>query len=162
MSEPVEMDSAVRLFCSFRTEGRLYGIDATQVREVSAQIAFTPVPQAPPTVRGLANLRSRIYLVVDIRPVLGLAPTACTSESRLMILKPHLAENLGVLVEHGGDIVRARVEEIEETLSPAVGTDASASDREPTVITGVCKLESELMNIIDAARIVEVVEAGMK
>ena len=162
MVEPVEADGCIRLFCSFRTEGRLYGIDAAQVREVSAQVTCTPVVQAPPAVRGLANLRSRIYLVVDVRPILGLAPVPCTSESRLIVLKPHLAENLGVLVEHGGDIIRVRAEEIEETPPPAAGTDVSSSDRALAVTTGVCKLESELMNVIDAAKLVEAVETGMQ
>jgi len=52
MNEPIEAGGGMRLFCSFRTEGRLYGIDAAQIREVSAQVVFTPVPQAPPAVRG--------------------------------------------------------------------------------------------------------------
>jgi purine-binding chemotaxis protein CheW len=160
MNELVPSDDGIRLFCSFRTEGRLYGIDAIQVREVSAQVTCTPVLQAPPAVRGLANLRSRIYLVVDVRPVLGLAPQECTLDSRLIVLKPHLAENLGVLVEHGGDIVRVRAEEIEEARPPAAGTDASSGDRASAVTIGVCKLESELMNIIDAAKLVEAVETG--
>jgi purine-binding chemotaxis protein CheW len=161
MSELVVVDGGVRLFCSFRTEGRLYGIDAAQVREVSAQVTCTPVVQAPPAVRGLANLRSRIYLVVDVRPILGLAPVACTSESRLIVLKPHLAENLGVLVEHGGDIIRVRVEDIEQTPSLA-GTDASSGDPASAVTAGVCKLKNELMNIVDVAKLVEIVETGMQ
>ncbi len=162
MNELVPSDDDIRLFCSFRTEGRLYGIDAVQVREVSAQMTCTPVLQAPPAVRGLANLRSRIYLVVDVRPVLGLAPLECTSDSRLIVLKPHLAENLGILVEHGGDIVRVRAEDIEEAPLPAAGADASTSDRASAITTGVCKLDSELMNIIDAAKLVEAVELGMQ
>jgi purine-binding chemotaxis protein CheW len=161
MNERVPSDDGIRLFCSFRTEGRLYGIDATQVREVSAEVACTAVLQAPPAIRGLANLRSRIYLVIDIRPVLGLAPVECTSDSRLIVLKPHLAENLGILVEHGGDMIRVRAEEIEEA-PPAACTDASSGDRASAVTTGVCKLESELMNIIDAAKLVEAVETGMQ
>jgi purine-binding chemotaxis protein CheW len=162
MNELVPSDDEIRLFCSFRTEGRLYGIDAMQVREVSAQVTCTPVLQAPPAVRGLANLRSRIYLVVDVRPVLGLAPMECTSDSRLIVLKPHLAENLGILVEHGGDMIRVKAEEIEAAPPPAADTAESSCDRTAAITTGVCKLEGELMNIVDAAKLVKAVEAGMQ
>jgi purine-binding chemotaxis protein CheW len=161
MNEPNEMDSGTRLFCSFRTEGRLYGIDATQVREVSAQVTCTPIPQAPSAVRGLANLRSRIYVVVDVRPILGLPPVECTSDSRLIILKPQVAEDLGLLVEHGGDIVGVSTAQIEEASPASAETVDAAGERSSAVIVGVCKLDSELMNIIDSAKLVEALEALM-
>jgi len=159
MNEPIQADRGIRLFCSFRTEGRLYGIDAVQVREVSAQVRFTPVPQAPPAVRGLVNLRSRVYLVVDVRPVLGLAPVECSADSRLIVLKPHLAENLGILVEHGGDIVRVNAAEIEETPQPPVAAGEATLDQPAAITVGVCKLGGELMNIIDSAKFVEALGA---
>ncbi len=159
MDESIEMDSGTRLFCSFRTGGRLYGIDAAQVREVSAQIACTPIPQAPSAVRGLANLRSRIYVVVDIRPILGLPPAECTSDSRLIVLKPQVAEDLGILVEHGGDIVRVSAAQIEEASPQSARAADSPAERSSAVIVGVCKLDSELMNIIDSAKLVEALEA---
>lgn len=161
MSDPIETDSGTRLFCCFRTEGRLYGIDAVQVREVSAQPRFTPVPHAPPAVRGLTNLRSRIYLAIDLRPVLGLAPLEFTADSRLIVLKPELAENLGILVEHGGDIVRVNAAQIEESPAPAGGAEA-AVEQLTAITSGVCKLEGELMNIIDAAKLVEALEVLMR
>ena len=162
MNEPVKAGDGIRVFCSFRTEGRLYGIDAAQVREISTQTVVTPVPQAPPAVRGLANLRSRIYLVVDVRPILGLAPVPCTEESRLIIVKSHLAENLGILVEHGGDIVHACRAQVEEAPPPAVETGEVGGRTPPAVAVGVCKLDGGLMNIIDAARLVEAMEALMQ
>ena len=162
MNEPIEAHGGTRLFCSFRTEGRLYGMDAAQVREISTQVTCTPVPQAPPAVWGLANLRSRIYLVVDVRPLLGLPPVPCTNSSRLIILKPHLAENLGILVEHGGDIVRVSAGQIEEAPPPAVAAADASIDRATAITAGVCKLEGELMNIIDSAKLVEALEALMQ
>jgi purine-binding chemotaxis protein CheW len=162
MNELVTAEDGMRVFCSFRTEGRLYGIDAAQVREVSAPVALTPVPQAPPEVRGLANLRSRIYLVVDVRPVLGLPPIEYTADSRIMVLKPHLAENFGILVEHGGDIVRVSAARIEETPPPAGETAQAGGDRPPNVVVGVCRLDRELMNIIDSAKLVESLAALME
>lgn len=159
MNELIRSEGDVRVFCSFRTQGRLYGVDAAQVREISTQTVFTPVPQAPAAVRGLANLRSRIYLVIDIRPILGLAPIACTQDSRLIVLKPHLAENLGILVEQGGDIVHAHLSQIEEASTTPDEATKTATRGQSAVIAGVCKLDAELMNIIDLTRVVKSTEA---
>lgn len=154
MSNLMPAPSPVRSFCTFRTQDRLYGIDVTQVREVSTQAALTPVPQAPPIVRGLANLRSRIYLVLDIRPALSLAPLEYTSASRLIVLHPRVAESLGLFVERGGDIVRVSSDQIEQVSPPAADNPAIQA----TPVVGVCKLDAELMMIIDPAKLVGMLE----
>ena len=162
MNKSLESDAAVRLFCSFRTEGRLYGIDATQVREISTQVDCTPVPQAPTAVRGLANLRSRIFLVVDIRPILGFPPVPCTADSRLIVLKPQLTEDMGILVEHGGDIVHVHAGQIEGSIEPTDDESSASESRQLAVTVGVCKLGNELMTMIDASRLIQIVKVLMQ
>ena len=148
MPDLLPTDAAVRAFCTFRIDHRLYGIETLQVREVSPHLPMTAVPQAPPAVRGLFNLRSRIYLGLDLRPLLGLSPTVCTPESRLIVLKPEVAQDAALLVEQGGDIVHARTDLI-EPAGPAEAQDATP------LITGVCKLNNELMIVVDLAHISE-------
>lgn len=147
--------AAIRTFCTFRAQERLYGIDVACVREVSTHVAVTHVAQAPPIVRGLANLRSRIFLVLDLRASLGLTPIDCTPESRLVVLTASVAENLGLLVDGGGEIVQVPIEQI--VMTPRVAGDAANSTgiSRPTVVIGVCKLHNELMMIVDPAQLVE-------
>jgi purine-binding chemotaxis protein CheW len=157
MHEPALTDSASRSFCTFRADRRLYGIDVSSLREISTNIAITPVPPAPPPVRGLANLRSRILLILDLRPLLGLAPAECTSDSRLIILKPKVAEDIGLLVDRGGDILSVRQDQIETVESGWPSPDASSGDWALPLVVGICKLERELMMIIDASRLTAIV-----
>jgi purine-binding chemotaxis protein CheW len=152
MNEIISTDSAARAFCTFRAEGRLYGIELTHLREISTNPMITPVPQAPPEVRGLANLRSRVYLVLDLRALLGLHPVDCTPDSRLIVLKPNVVEDTGLLVDSGGDIARVTPEHIEacgESSGTVVDPDR---DSAAPLVSGVCKLETELMMIIDPTR----------
>jgi len=144
-------------FCSFRAGERLCGIDVLHVREVSTQVSSTPVPQAPVIIRGLVNLRSRIHLVADLRPIFGMAPVECTPDSRLVILKENLGEGLGVLVDQVGDIVRVSPEQIE--ISP---DDVAQSGRIAHVVHGVCKLENELMIIVDPVKLIAFIEAAIE
>lgn len=170
---PTSASPSLRSFCTFRAEERLYGLDVTDVREVSTQVAVTPVPLAPSLVRGLANLRSRIYLVLDLRPALGLPPIERTVDSRLIVLHPRITEGLGLFVERGGDIVHVSADQIEEMTQPAGsgrgsppppqgrGSDSPATEsvRPPAAaVVGVCKLEAELMMILDPAKLVEALE----
>ena len=158
MTEPAPMEKPVRTFCTFRAQGRLYGIDVGQVREVSTHVTVTPVPQSPPIVRGLANLRSRVYLVLDIGAALGLPRSECTETSRLIVLQARVAEHLGFFVDCGGDIARVPLEQIEAPPDRTTETPESVVDRPSSPVVGVCKLDAELMMIIDPLRIVEAME----
>lgn len=151
----IRSDGADRMFCTFRIQERLYGIEVAHVREVSTQTAVTPVPQAPPVVRGLTNLRSRIYLVLDLRPTLGFPSEAETAESRLVVLQAHVAEHVGVLVDRGGEIVKVAAEQIEEAVDEVSTVQAIGGDAvRRSVVAGVCKLPNELMMIVDPARLI--------
>ncbi|HVP10806.1 MAG TPA: chemotaxis protein CheW [Phycisphaerae bacterium] len=162
MSELAPIQPSIRTFFTFRAQGRLYGIDVEQIREVSTHVAVTPVLQAPPIVRGLTNLRSRIHLVLDLGPALGLPPPEAGEGSRLIVLKPGVAEDLGLFADCGGDIVPVRPEAIEEASSQEPdSTDAHVEGRASPVV-GVCKLDAELMMIIDPARVINAMENAIR
>ena len=154
MNELAINDVSMRHFCTFRLDHRLYGIALPEVREVSMNLPVTPVPHAPSAVRGLANLRSRIYLVLDLRPILGFAPVECTSESRLVILRPAIAENAAILVDQGGDIVSAPERSIEAVTRSAEGA-AGGTEAPDQFVTAICKLESELLMVVATKPLVD-------
>jgi purine-binding chemotaxis protein CheW len=153
MNEPAKADVATRSFCTFRADRRLYGIDVQSLREISMAIAITPVPPAASAVRGLANLRSRILLVLDLRPLLGLIPAPCTQDSRLIIFKSSVAEDTGLLVDSGGNILAVPTDQIETIASEQVSMPSAAGQDAPPPVVAVCKLEKELMMVIDAGRL---------
>lgn len=156
MGDLVAAEPIVQSFCTFRADGRLYGISLTHLREVSTIGTITPVPHAPPGVRGLTNLRSRIYLVLDLRCLLGLQPATCTDACRLVIFKTSVVEDLGLLVDSGGDIVRVAPDQIELTNELAASTPRPSGASAPLVV-GVCKLETELMMLIDPMRFADAI-----
>lgn len=153
MNEPALRESAVRSFCTFFAGKRMYGIEVKHLREISTLLAITPVPPAPPIVRGLANLRSRILLILDLRALLGLTPVDCTDDSRLIILKPAVADDIGLLVDRGGNIITVAEDQIE---AGEHGDDASR------LVKGVCKLKNELLMIVDAKRLADMVAGQIR
>ena len=162
MNQPVRAGVATRSFCTFRAEQRLYGVDVLALREISTALAITPVSPAVPAVRGLANLRSRILLVLDLRPLLGMRPAPCTQDSRLIIFKPSVLEDTGLLVDSGGNIIAVPTDRIESTDKAASQAREAADEVTPNLVVAVCKLEKELMMVIDVNRLSGIVTKLLK
>src|SRR4051812_6026359 len=93
-----------RLFCTFRVDGRLFGVDILDVKEVTAETTCTRVAHAPDEVLGLVNIRGHIYLALDLCRLLGMPATVVTAESRLVLFKPSVGSAFGVVVDQIGEI----------------------------------------------------------
>jgi purine-binding chemotaxis protein CheW len=67
-------------------DGR-YGVAAELVREAFRLAGHTPLPGTPPFVVGLVNLRGRLLVALDIRPLLGFPPCPPPPGSMLLIVE---------------------------------------------------------------------------
>ena len=65
-----------QLFLIAHIAGRGVAIDSNQVESVVDIGSVTPTPRAPPHIRGLAALRSRVVTVIDAHAALGLPKLA--------------------------------------------------------------------------------------
>ncbi len=143
--------AAQRQFCSFRLAGRLYGVDILDVKEINPENTFTPIYHAPEEVRGYVNIRGQINLVLDLRRLLGFEPHQADQDSRIVLFKPHVGENFGVLVDQVGDVVSVSEDRIEDRRADSQGAPEGRERRnELRAARGVCKLEQELLVILDA------------
>jgi len=52
---------------TFSLGGKDYGIDIMKVKEIAKFSQFTYVPNTPPFVRGVYNLRGEIISIIDLR-----------------------------------------------------------------------------------------------
>lgn len=133
----------VRRYCSFWVGGHLFGIDILEVKEINAEIAFTPIFHAPGQVRGYVNIRGQIHLVIDPREPLGLPPEEKTDGKMLLIFKPAVAEASAMLVDRVGDIIEVPEDRIEDDA------DQKVPGQGGELATGVCKLDGQLMVVLN-------------
>jgi purine-binding chemotaxis protein CheW len=133
-------------WCSFRLDGRLFGVDVARVQEVLRGTPVTPVPLAPAGVRGLINLRGQIVTAVDLRVPLGLAPDGSAADHHVVVHHGH--ETVTLLVDTIEDVLRTEPDQFE----PCPDTLRGAA-RE--MIRGCCVLEHELLLILDLDRALE-------
>lgn len=139
-------ESRTAQYATFFLDGLYFGIEVLSVQEVIRHQEMTPVPLAPPEVRGLINLRGQIVTALDLRTRLGLAPRR--PEELAMNVVVRTADGVvSLLVDEIDDVVEAQGEQFE----PAPETVQSRVDG---LVTGVYKLPKHLLLILDVERTV--------
>ncbi|MHC5540927.1 chemotaxis protein CheW [Singulisphaera rosea] len=146
-----------RLFCTFRVDDRLFGVDILDVKEVTAETNYTRVAHAPDEVLGLVNIRGHIYLALDLRRLIGLPASTVTDESRMVLFKPCVGNAFGVLVDRISEIESVSPDRI-DAFTKANDEAAAGQARRTDLVNAVCKLDGELLVILDARRFLAVVE----
>jgi purine-binding chemotaxis protein CheW len=130
---------------SFYLGDVLLGLPIDQVEEMNHHFNLTPVPQAPQCVRGVMNLRGNVVTVIDLRVILGLEPTVITRQTCNVVVSSR-DEQIGILTDRVGDVVRTRWSSIEPPPANVVGSDGR-------YFRGVCRLDHELLILLDVEQL---------
>lgn len=110
-------------YLTFFTAGEEYGVNIGKVKEIVKFEAITTVPNTPHWVRGVTNLRGNVVPVVDLAVKFGLAGSAITKFSCIIITEVLFQGEkltMGVLADSVSQVVELSAGEIEET--PPFGT----------------------------------------
>jgi purine-binding chemotaxis protein CheW len=130
-------------FVTFFVDDLFLGIEAVRVQEVLRLQQMTPIPLAPPAVRGLINLRGQIVTAIDTRVAFGLSPLR-ESEPFNLILGGEDA-GISLLVDAIGDVLDVP----NSSFSPMPG-NAPHAHRDK--LSGVYTLPDRLMLLLNVAR----------
>ena len=131
-------------FCTFYLDGHYFGVEVEKVQEVRMYQEMTPVPLAPPVLKGLINLRGQIVSAIDLRRRLAFRERD-KSELPMNVVVRTEEGVVALLVDEIGDVLEFKEESFEqlpETLS-GVARD---------MITGLHKLKDSLMLILDTEK----------
>ena len=82
----------------FTLDRESFGVPIDTVYEILRVERITRVPDAPPHVRGLMNVRGRLLPIVEIRTLLGLGPSEIDKDARIMMVQVK-GRVLGLLVD---------------------------------------------------------------
>ena len=133
-----------KTYVAFRLDAEEYGLPVESVREILRLGETTRVPQAPPHIRGLMNVRGSILPVVEVRTRIGLAPLEPGPSARVVVLE--VGERaLGLLVDRVTRVAKVKVSEIEPPPAEVV---TARTD----YVVGVAKRAEGLLVLLDPAR----------
>lgn len=133
--------------CTFFLDGHHLGINVTQVQEVIRYQQLTPVPLAPPEIRGLINLRGQIVSALDLRLRLGL-PERPEGEVPMNVVVRTAEGSLSLLVDRIGDVLEVDDADFEPPPDTLVGLPRQ-------LIKGAYKLDGGLLAVLDTERTID-------
>ncbi len=131
-----------RQLVSFRLADEEYGIEISKVREIILVGTITEVPQTPPYVKGLINLRSTVIPIIDLKLRFGLPEAERTDDTRIVVIDVG-GKTMGVIVDAVNEVLRISPEQISPPPAAAV---AGLGDK---YLTGLAKLENRLLILLD-------------
>lgn len=121
-----------------------FALPISAVHEVFLLTRITHVPQSPPGIIGVLNLRGRIVTALDTRQILGFSAAAN-------------APTMAIGIERQGELFGLAVDEMGDVLT------AVASEREPApmnldrrwreIVTGVQRADRHLVLIVAVDRL---------
>jgi len=140
-------------FCTFSVAGHLFGVDIHDVREIKDEYSITPVYHAPREIKGLVNIRGQVYLALNLRVILQIREiNDSKADTRLILFKPKVGQDMfGILVDTHNGVIDIKEKQIEYHQYDQSMQSEMIMKR--AISTGVCKLESGLLTILNASNL---------
>lgn len=122
-----------------------FAIDILRVQEINRMMDLTRVPQSPPEVEGVINLRGRIIAVVSLRRRFGMEEGARDQHSRIIVVEVQ-GRTIGFVCDRVQEVLRIdrRIVEPPPSMISSVESD---------FIAGVGKLDDRLLILLDLGRL---------
>ena len=105
---------------TFQLDAQVFGVDILRVREIRGWSTVTAVPESPPHVLGVLNLRGAIVPVIDLRARLGLPSVDATATTVIIVLTVMVGEtrrDFGLVVDAVSDVSDLQASDIQATPS---------------------------------------------
>ena len=140
----------------FTVKGQEFGFRAMQVREISTLLGTTEVPNAPPYIEGILNLRGQLTSVINFRKKFGFEPKEHDEDTRIVIVE-HGDFPIGIVVDSVEEVIKIP-DEIVQKIPESTTTPVSKA-----YMTGVGMLENRLIILLDVEKVLtrtELMELG--
>ncbi len=141
-------------YLTFTLAGEEYGIGILKVREIVGMMNITRIPQTPPYVKGVVNLRGKVIPVVDLRLKFGIEAMDYTERTCIIVVEiAGTAKDIpmGVVVDSVSEVLNIRQSDIEET--PNFGTRIDTD-----YILGMAKTNGGVKILLDIDRVMSSAE----
>ncbi|WP_116810721.1 chemotaxis protein CheW [Steroidobacter cummioxidans] len=105
---------------TFHLDQQVFGVDILRVREIRGLAQVTAVPETPPHVLGVLNLRGVVVPVIDLRTRLGMPAVAGTATTVIVVLTvmgTNGRRDFGLVVDAVSDVSHLNPGDVQATPS---------------------------------------------
>lgn len=92
-------------FLTFLLDEREYALELARIQEICGYAPITPIPNVPPHVRGVMNLRGTVLPVVDLRMKFH-APAVEYTKFTVIVIAMVGEKKVGLLVDAVSDVLQ--------------------------------------------------------
>lgn len=123
-----------------------YSVPILTIQEIIKPIEWTRVPQTPPYVLGVFNLRGSVIPLIDLRLKFGLGSVNHTDDTRFIVIR-HEDEVAGFVIDRLTEALRLKKTDI----GPAPDTALEGE----SMIEGVGKQNDRILTILKVKKLLE-------
>jgi purine-binding chemotaxis protein CheW len=131
-------------YLTFTLAGEECGLEILKVREIIGIMDITAVPQMPPHVRGVINLRGKVVPVVDLRLKFGMPSVEYTHATCIIVVD--VGTLVGIIVDTVEEVLDIEGDQVDPP--PPLGASVDT-----TFILGMGKLKGGVKILLDIDRI---------
>ncbi len=145
-SQTATATEEVRQYITFTVGAEEYGVGILAVREIRGWTLENKLPNLPPHVRGVINLRGTIIPILDLRARFGGSMTDATKTHVVVVIQ--VRETIwGVLVDAISDILTVSRDQIRPV--PTIETGEAHAE----YLTGLFTIEQRMVTLLDVDRL---------
>ena len=153
ITETTENKSAdTNQFLTFSLGDEEYGVDILKVQEIKGYAPTTRIPNAPPEVRGVLNLRGMIVPVIDLRRKFGLAEIAYDQFTAIVVVVVQ-GRVMGMVVDSVSEVMSVPPADIQPP--PDFGSLSGS------LLRGMAKVGDNLIILLDIDAVLLGENAGL-
>lgn len=122
-----------------------YGLPVLKVREIIKVMDITQVPQMPPHVRGVINLRGKVTPVIDLRLKFGFPAQDYTERTCIIVVdvkRSGVRMRMGIVVDSVSEVLSILGADIDDT--PDFGVLAARA-----YVLGLAKVKGSVKILLD-------------
>lgn len=138
----------IRQVLSFTLENETYAVDILRVREIRGYSPVTRMPEAPPHLLGVLNLRGAIVPIIDMRRRIGIEPVEPSALTVVVVLSVESSRgrrDFGLVVDGVSDVLDLASDDIR----PAPDVNASCGE---DLVSGLAPVGERMVLLIDIDR----------
>ena len=141
--EEIEQDQ----YLVFTSRSQDFGIQAMRIQEISAPLSITKVPNTPPYIEGIINLRGRLVSVMDFRKKFMFETKEHDEDTRIIMVE-YGSYPIGIIVDSAEEVIKIpneKVQKLPEVITTSVSQEC---------ITGVGMPDNKrLVILLDADKV---------
>jgi purine-binding chemotaxis protein CheW len=136
-------------YLTFSLDSEEYGLEILKVREIIGIMDITSIPQMPAFVKGVVNLRGKVIPVIDLRLKFGLASTAYTEQTCIVVVD--VGSLVGIIVDTVQEVLDIDASQIDPP--PPLGASVDT-----TFIMGMGKVKDDVKILLDIDKVLHSAE----